>query len=87
MEIFRVYSDLGFTGANLNRPALFNLLNDIRENKIDIVVSYKIPTSTDRENRCECIGWLPSSDSLQTIKIVLPNIIHGCKKKNLRMKQ
>jgi len=22
MEVFKIYSDLGFTGANLNRPAL-----------------------------------------------------------------
>ena len=29
-------------------------------------------------------AWLPSSDSLQTIEIVLPNTIHGCKRKNLK---
>ena len=28
--------------------------------------------------------WLPSSASLQTIEIVLPNTIHGCKIKNLK---
>ena len=28
MEIFKVYSDPGYTGANLNRPALQELLND-----------------------------------------------------------
>ena len=46
MEIFRVYSDLGFSGANLNRPALASLLNDIKKNEIDIVVSYKIDRLT-----------------------------------------
>jgi len=27
--------------------------------------------------------WLPDPNSLQTISIILPNIIHSCKKKNL----
>ena len=27
--------------------------------------------------------WLPDQNSLQTISIILPNIIHSCKKKNL----
>jgi len=46
MEIFRVYSDPGFTGANLNRPALNQMLNEIRQNKIDIVIVYKIDRLT-----------------------------------------
>ena len=29
MSIFKVYSDPGFTGANLNRPALQELLEDV----------------------------------------------------------
>ena len=31
MEVFKIYSDPGFTGADLNRPALSEMLNDIRE--------------------------------------------------------
>jgi len=30
MEIYRVFSDAGFTGTNLNRPALQKLLEDIK---------------------------------------------------------
>ncbi len=30
MEIFQVYPDPGFAGANLNRPALNELLEDIK---------------------------------------------------------
>ena len=44
--MFKVYSDLGFTGSNINRPALINLINDIKEKKIDLVVSYKIDRLT-----------------------------------------
>jgi len=46
MEIFKVYSDLGFTGSNLNRPALINLINDIKQKKLDLIMSYKIDRLT-----------------------------------------
>jgi len=46
MEVFKVYSDPGFTGANLNRPALNELLEDIKRNKINLVISYKIDRLT-----------------------------------------
>ena len=35
------YDDGGFTGGNMNRPALQRLLKDIKDHKIDVVVSYK----------------------------------------------
>lgn len=38
----KIYSDGGFTGANTNRPALRELLADIKAKRIDIVVVYKI---------------------------------------------
>ena len=46
MDVFKIYSDLGYTGANLKRPALNEMLNDIRENKINLVISYKIDRLT-----------------------------------------
>ena len=42
MQIFKVYSDAGFTGSNLNRPTLTEILADIRQGKINVVLSYKI---------------------------------------------
>ncbi len=36
------YDDGGFTGANVERPALQNLLNDIKAGKINCVVVYKV---------------------------------------------
>ena len=36
------YDDGGFTGGNLDRPALKRLLRDIEAGKIDIVVCYKV---------------------------------------------
>jgi len=45
-QIFRVYSDPGYTGANTNRPALQELLEDIKEKKIDIILAYKIDRLT-----------------------------------------
>ena len=36
------YDDGGFSGGNTNRPALQQLLEDIKDGKIDMVVVYKI---------------------------------------------
>ncbi|WP_031372158.1 recombinase family protein [Lysobacter antibioticus] len=40
------YDDGGYSGGNLERPALRRLLDDIRAGKIDIVVTYKIDRLT-----------------------------------------
>jgi len=45
-KVFKVYSDPGYTGANLNRPALQELLEDIKQGNIDIVLVYKIDRLT-----------------------------------------
>jgi site-specific DNA recombinase len=36
------YDDGGFTGANLDRPALQQLLEDIDARRIDVIVVYKV---------------------------------------------
>ena len=46
MIISKIYSDPGFTGGNLDRPALQELFEDIKENKINLVISYKIDRLT-----------------------------------------
>ena len=40
------YDDGGFSGGNIERPALQNLLGDIRAGRIDIVVVYKVDRLT-----------------------------------------
>lgn len=40
------YDDGGYSGGNMNRPALENLLDDIRAGKVQIVVVYKIDRLT-----------------------------------------
>ena len=46
MEVFKVYSDPGFTGANLDRPAFQELLEDVRQKQINLVIAYKIDRLT-----------------------------------------
>ena len=46
LEIFNVYSDAGFTGANIERPAMQQMLSDIQQGKINLVISYKIDRLT-----------------------------------------
>ncbi|WP_363800742.1 recombinase family protein [Lysobacter firmicutimachus] len=40
------YDDGGYSGGNLERPALKRLLDDVRSGKIDIIVTYKIDRLT-----------------------------------------
>ena len=40
------YDDGGFSGGNMDRPALQGLLADIRAGRIDIVVVYKVDRPT-----------------------------------------
>ncbi len=44
MVIYKTYSNPGFTGENLDRPALNQMYKDIREGKINIAIVYKIDT-------------------------------------------
>src|SRR6187551_1814291 len=40
------YDDGGFSGGNTDRPALQRLLSDVRANKIDVIVVYKVDRLT-----------------------------------------
>ena len=46
LEVHKEYSDPGFSGSNLNRPALKELLKDIAEKKVQSVLTYKIDRLT-----------------------------------------
>ena len=46
MQIYKTYSDPGYTGANLDRPALNQMFQDIQNGKINIVIIYKIDRLT-----------------------------------------
>jgi len=46
--------------------------------------SAEIPVRTKKNNGIECKAWLPVFILSQTIEIVLPNTIQGCKRKNLK---
>lgn len=39
---FKLYSDAGFSGANTERPALQRLISDVKANKVDKVIVYKL---------------------------------------------
>jgi len=46
LEVYKVYSDQGYSGANIDRPAMQEMLDDIRQGKINNVMSYKIDRLT-----------------------------------------
>ncbi|WP_338501092.1 recombinase family protein [Sphingomonas kaistensis] len=46
VELSQNYDDEGFSGGNLERPALHRLLTDAREGRIDAIVFYKIDRLT-----------------------------------------
>lgn len=44
--VARKYDDGAFSGASLDRPAVQELLDDVRANRIDIIVVYKVDRLT-----------------------------------------
>ena len=62
---FRQYSDPGFSGASLDRPAMQELIRDVRAGKISRVIVYKL----DRLSRSQ-------KDTLFLIEDVF--LAHGC---------
>ena len=46
IEVYKVYSDAGYSGANIDRPALQEMLQDIQNGRINAVISYKIDRLT-----------------------------------------
>ncbi len=60
---YEVYTDGGFSGSNINRPRLSELINDIEEGKISHVIVYKL----DRLSRSQ-------KDTLYLIEdVLIPN--------------
>ena len=45
-QVYKIYNDGGFSGATLQRPALQDLLSDLKKEKIDVVLVYKIDRLT-----------------------------------------
>jgi site-specific DNA recombinase len=45
-ELFKVYVDDGYTAKNMNRPALQEMLDDIRNKRIDIIILWRLDRLT-----------------------------------------
>ena len=45
-QVLKIYNDAGFSGASMERPALQELLSDLKKEKIDVVLVYKIDRLT-----------------------------------------
>jgi DNA invertase Pin-like site-specific DNA recombinase len=45
-KVAKVYTDAGYSGANTDRPALKDMLRDIRNGGVGMVISYKIDRLT-----------------------------------------
>lgn len=41
-SVYKFYIDAGFSGSNINRPAMQELIGDVTNNKIDMVLVYKL---------------------------------------------
>lgn len=63
--IFHTYTDAGFSGSNMQRPALSQLIEDVEAGRVDCVLVYKL----DRLSRSQ-------KDTLHMIEDVF--LDHGC---------
>ncbi len=61
-NVYRVYTDAGFTGSNMKRPALQQLIADVKLHKINAVLVYKL----DRLSRSQ-------KDTLELIENIFMN--------------
>jgi site-specific DNA recombinase len=54
--IAKTYDDGGFSGGTMDRPALKDLLEDIKAGRVDVVIVYKIdrPSVSMRAKPCVC---------------------------------
>ncbi|HFH7542347.1 TPA: recombinase family protein, partial [Streptococcus agalactiae] len=41
-EIYDVYNDGGYSGKNFNRPEIQRLLRDLKDDKIDVILVWKV---------------------------------------------
>ena len=67
LKVYKVYCDDGYTGSNMERPALKKLLKDVWEGKIKSVVIYKLDRlSRDIQDLLEIIRriFMPSKTRL-----------------------
>ena len=48
-KIYKVYTDAGYSGKDTNRPALQNLIKDVKAGKLNMVLVYKL----DRLSRAQ----------------------------------
>ena len=46
MTVYKVYTDPGFSGASLERPAMQEMIADLDAGKIDCILAYKIDRLT-----------------------------------------
>ena len=53
------YDDGGFTGANMDRPALQRLLQDVRDGLVDCVMVYKVDRLTRSRNMRRAASAVP----------------------------
>lgn len=51
-SVYKTYIDPGYSGANINRPAMKQLINDIKLHRCDIVVVYKLDRLTRSQKDC-----------------------------------
>jgi site-specific DNA recombinase len=52
------YDDGGYSGGSTDRPNLQQLLQDVRDRKIDVIVVYFVRESNVREQQTRAIGLL-----------------------------
>jgi site-specific DNA recombinase len=57
--VYDRYDDGGFSGGNIERPALKRLMEDIQAGKIDCVVVYKVDRLSRSRSHVDCSrrGW------------------------------
>ena len=73
-ELAEVYEDPGYSGKDLDRPAIQRLLQDVRQGKVDVVVAYR--TVVAREDIRRAVD-LVSQGRIDVVTFTSGSTVHG----------
>ena len=66
---YKFYIDGGFSGKNLERPAIVRLINDVKNHKIDCVIVFKLDRISRSQKDTLMSNWTAGANRENAVKV------------------